>query len=160
MRKSRIFQGESGYIRSVLEDYKEQLRQGKIDPGFEGFHQSVNLDLSRGRGYIFKEIQQKFLKVAGLSSSKFLDNSGYRIMQYPLRNKGDSIMKEVVFLGDQSPLGGVCDPSGDRIKLAYCIDAYLEIKDEGEKSLIELWIVKKEMDFDGLIDFLYADLHN
>ncbi len=32
MRKSRIFQGESGYIRSVLEDYKEQLIQGKLIP--------------------------------------------------------------------------------------------------------------------------------
>jgi len=89
MRKSRIFQGESGYIRSVLEEYKEQFKKGEIDPGYEGFHQSVNLDLSRGRGHIFKEIQQKFLEVAGLSSSKFLDNSEYRIMQYPLRNKGD-----------------------------------------------------------------------
>ncbi|HDR3524034.1 TPA: hypothetical protein QCN93_004747 [Bacillus pacificus] len=160
MLKSRIFQGESGYIRSALEEYKEQFRKGEIDPGFEGFHQSIILDLSRGREHIFKEIQQEFLKVAGLSSSKFLDNSGYRIMQYPLRNKGASIMKEVVFLGDHSPLGGVCDPSGSRIKLAYCIDADLTIKNEGEKSLIELWIVKKEIDFDELVDFLYADLHN
>lgn len=160
MRKSRIFQGESGYIRSILEEYKEQFKKGEIDPVFEGFHHSVNLDLSRGRGLVFKEIQQKFLEIAGLSSSKFLDNSGYRIMQYPLRNKVDSIIKEVVFLGDQSPLGGVCDPSGDRIKLAYCIDAHLAIKDEGEKSSIELLIVKKEIDFDELVDFLYADLHN
>ncbi|MGR5914570.1 hypothetical protein ACT7DA_20890 [Bacillus pacificus] len=69
-------------------------------------------------------------------------------------------MKEVVFLGDQSPLGGVCDPSGDRIKLAYCIDTYLEIKDEEERSLIELWVTQNEINFDELVDFLYADLHN